>query len=116
VAASPARSAVAATTAAATASTAPTAGSAAQPQGFTLPSECRYVAGATAPQTWLAQCPQGLLSQALSASLTQQGWTPCASTPKSWRKDQLAIVITDFVNRTDATGQIEQKPLNAVAC
>jgi hypothetical protein len=86
------------------------------PIGYGLPRECRYELGATAPQTWLLTCPQGLTSNYLAPSLAQQGWTSCASSPKSWRKDQLAIVITDFVNRSDATGQMEQKPLSAISC
>lgn len=86
------------------------------PIGYGLPRECIYRLGATAPQTWLLTCPQGLTSNYLAPSLAQQGWTSCASSPKAWRKDQLAIVITDFVNRSDATGQMEQKPLTAISC
>ena len=89
------------------------------PFGYTLRSDCRYVGaagGGTTPTSWLVSCPQGLLSNYLAASLADQGWIACASTPKSWRRDRLAIVITDFVNRSDATGQIEQRPVSTMSC
>lgn len=67
----------------------PPAGSAlAMPIGYALPSDCRYVGGPPAPQTWPITCPQGLPSNYLAPSLSQQGWTACASAPKTWRKDQ----------------------------
>ncbi len=87
-----------------------------QPAGYSLPSECQYVFGATTPQAWLVTCPQGLPSRYLAPSLSQQGWTACPTAQKSWRKDQLVIVITDFVNRSDATGQIEEKALATASC
>lgn len=106
-----------ATVASTTPARSPATGSAvAMPIGYTLPGECRYVQGAAAPETWLLTCPQGLPSNYLAPSLAEQGWTACAGAPKSWRKDQLAIVITDFVNRSDASGQIEQRPVGTISC
>ncbi len=90
--------------------------SSAQPVGYSLPIECQYVDAATAPPTWLVTCPQGLTSNFLAPSLSQQGWTACSNAPKTWSKDRLAIVIVDFVNRADASGQITQKPLSDTRC
>lgn len=90
-----------------------------KPEGYVLPSECSYVSdGSTegASTKWLIRCPVGLPSNYLRPSLTQQGWVSCSAAPKSWIRAQLLIVITDFVNRTDASGEIEQKAASSATC
>jgi len=93
----------------------PRPGGTSGPTGYVLTTVCRFVSGDAIEQTWLLTC-QGLPSQQLAFSLAQQGWTACASAPKAWRKDQLEILITDFVNRSDASGQIEQRTLTTGSC
>lgn len=60
---------------------------------------------------WLVKCPVGLVSRALAASLAAQGWENCdtAGGITSYRKGDQLIAITDFVNRSDATGELGEK-------
>jgi hypothetical protein len=92
----------------------PTTGPAVQPAGYQLPSECAYVGEAErreATTFWLVKCPVGLLSRALAPSLAAQGWESCdaAGGVNYYRKGDLLILITNFVDRSDATGELGEK-------
>jgi hypothetical protein len=85
------------------------------PRGYQPPSDCAYVGGPEVRPAdatyWLLKCPSGLLSVALTPSLTAQGWENCGAAAGTtyWRKTDLLIAIRNFVNRADATGELGQK-------
>ena len=89
-------------------------GSAVRPVGYALPSECAYVGEAERRDEttfWLVKCPVGLLSRALAPSLAAQGWESCdtAAGTTYYRKGDQLLLITNFVNRSDATGELGEK-------
>lgn len=96
----------------------PTSSSGPQPIGYQLPSICTYVGPSQvrdATTYWLVRCPSGLLTSALAPSLAAQGWESCgfASGTAYHRKAQLVILVTNFVNRSDATGELGQRSSGA---
>jgi hypothetical protein len=85
-----------------------------QPSGYQLAAECGYVGGPRShggATFWLVKCPSGLLSTALTPSLTVQGWENCGAAAGTtyWRNADLLILVTNFVNRADASGELGQK-------
>lgn len=87
------------------------------PRGYVLPSECSYVGDPElrgSATVWRVRCPQGLLTTALGPSLRSQGWESCSAAEGSffYRKagDPNVVILRNFVNRSDATGELEQHP------
>ncbi len=92
----------------------PTPGPAVRPVGYELPSECTYLGEAERRDStnyWLIKCPVGLLTRALGPSLAAQSWENCdtAGGITHYRKGNQLIVITNFVNRSDATGELGER-------
>jgi hypothetical protein len=91
-----------------------------RPQGYTLPTECRYVDNGSVDRdatTWKIACPQGLTSSHLQPSLAAQDWVTCGTTPaKMLRKSGLQITIFDAVNVSGFSAWLDQRPLGGANC
>ena len=88
------------------------------PRGYILPTSCSYVGASdklsSGETVWRVLCPQGTLTAALTPSLNSQGWQSCGSSQgtffflKAGGTDR--IDLRNYVNRSDASGELEQDP------
>lgn len=85
------------------------------PRGYVLPTNCSYVGGPeirTSATIWRVLCPQSTLTVALDSSLRAQGWQACGSAGGSFfyrnPSEPDVLVLRNYVNRSDATGELER--------